>query len=45
MNRATGTDFTPPDLPGYQFVKLIGTGGNAQVYLYEQDLPHRQVAV
>ena len=45
MNRAPGPDFTPPDLPGYRFIKLIGAGGNAQVYLYEQDLPRRQVAV
>jgi tRNA A-37 threonylcarbamoyl transferase component Bud32 len=35
----------PPDLPGYRLIQHIGAGGNAQVYLYEQDLPHRKVAV
>jgi serine/threonine protein kinase len=35
----------PPDLPGYRFMRHIGSGGNAQVYLYEQDLPRRDVAV
>jgi serine/threonine protein kinase len=35
----------PPDLPGYRFIKNIGAGGNAQVYLYEQNLPRRKVAV
>ena len=38
-------EVAPPDLPGYRFIKNIGAGGNAQVYLYEQDLPHRKVAV
>jgi serine/threonine protein kinase len=35
----------PPDLPRYRFIGHIWAGGNAQVYLYEQDLPHRKVAV
>lgn len=35
----------PPELPGYRFVRHIGAGGNAQVYLYEQELPSRKVAV
>jgi eukaryotic-like serine/threonine-protein kinase len=35
----------PPELPGYHFIRHIGTGGNAKVYLYEQDLPSRKVAV
>ena len=35
----------PPSLPGYRFVKHVGAGGNAQVYLYEQSLPRRKVAV
>jgi tRNA A-37 threonylcarbamoyl transferase component Bud32 len=38
-------DAAPADLPGYRFIKHIGAGGNAQVYLYEQELPHRKVAV
>jgi serine/threonine protein kinase len=35
----------PPELPGYRYLQHIGTGGNAKVYLYEQDLPSRKVAV
>jgi serine/threonine protein kinase len=38
-------DVAPPDLPRYRFIGHIWAGGNAQVYLYEQDLPHRKVAV
>ncbi|HXT91982.1 MAG TPA: serine/threonine-protein kinase [Trebonia sp.] len=45
MSRTPASEVTPPDLPGYRFIKNIGAGGNAQVYLYEQDLPHRKVAV
>jgi serine/threonine protein kinase len=36
---------SPPELPGYRFVRAIGTGGFSDVYLYEQVLPHRNVAV
>jgi hypothetical protein len=35
----------PPALPGYRFLQHLGSGGNAQVYLYEQDMPRRKVAV
>lgn len=35
----------PPDLTGYTFVEPIGSGGFADVYLYEQKLPRRRVAV
>jgi serine/threonine protein kinase len=45
VSRTPAQDVAPPDLPGYRFIKHIGAGGNAQVYLYEQDLPHRKVAV
>lgn len=45
MSRTSAQDVAPPDLPGYLFVRHIGSGGNAQVYLYEQNLPHRKVAV
>ena len=45
MSRIPEPDVTPPDLPGYRFIKLIGTGGNARVYLFEQELPRRKVAV
>lgn len=45
MSRTQSRDIAPPDLPGYRFIRHLGVGGNAQVYLYEQDLPHREVAV
>jgi len=35
----------PPDLAGYRVVRALGTGGFSDVFLYEQLLPHRQVAV
>ncbi|HEY6790827.1 MAG TPA: serine/threonine-protein kinase [Trebonia sp.] len=35
----------PPELPGYRFLRHIGSGGNAEVYLYEQEQPRRDVAV
>jgi hypothetical protein len=45
VSRAAGQDVGPPHLPGYRFVSHIGAGGNARVYLYEQNLPRRKVAV
>jgi serine/threonine protein kinase len=36
---------TPPDLPGFTYVSLLGSGGFADVFLYEQQLPRRRVAV
>lgn len=36
---------TPPVLPGYSYVRPLGSGGFADVYLYEQDMPRRIVAV
>lgn len=35
----------PPNLPGYTVSKLLGSGGFADVYLYDQQLPRRSVAV
>jgi serine/threonine protein kinase len=35
----------PPDLPGFRFRQHLGSGGNSQVYLYEQIMPSRNVAV
>ncbi|WP_277208417.1 serine/threonine-protein kinase [Isoptericola croceus] len=35
----------PPEIPGYEFRKLIGSGGFSDVFLYEQRRPRRQVAV
>ncbi|MCD2442501.1 serine/threonine protein kinase [Agromyces sp. SYSU K20354] len=42
MRRAPST---PPDLPGYTSLGLLGSGGFADVFLYEQKLPRRKVAV
>jgi len=36
---------TPPDLPGYTYSRLLGMGGFADVFLYQQELPSRDVAV
>src|SRR5690606_8931194 len=35
----------PPVLPGYTYVRPLGAGGFADVFLYEQDMPRRVVAV
>jgi len=35
----------PPVLPGYAYVRPLGLGGFADVFLYEQDMPRRVVAV
>lgn len=35
----------PPVLPGYTYVRPLGSGGFADVFLYEQDMPRRVVAV
>jgi serine/threonine protein kinase len=32
-------------LPGYRYLHHIGSGGNAEVHLYEQERPKREVAV
>ena len=45
MSRTSPQTPGRPSWPGTAFVRHIGAGGNAQVYLYEQDLPHRKVAV
>ncbi|WP_139416836.1 serine/threonine-protein kinase [Agromyces laixinhei] len=42
MRRAPST---PPELPGYAPHGLLGSGGFADVFLYEQKLPRRKVAV
>ena len=36
---------TPPVLPGFTYIRPLGTGGFADVFLYEQDMPRRVVAV
>jgi tRNA A-37 threonylcarbamoyl transferase component Bud32 len=35
----------PPALPGFSYVHVLGSGGFADVFLYEQNMPRRQVAV
>ncbi|WP_306232301.1 serine/threonine-protein kinase [Agrococcus beijingensis] len=35
----------PPVLPGFSHLHVLGTGGYADVFLYEQALPRRPVAV
>jgi hypothetical protein len=35
----------PPVIPGYRPVRLLGMGGFADVFLYEQEMPRRLVAV
>lgn len=35
----------PPSIAGFEFLKLLGSGGFADVFLYQQAHPRRQVAV
>ena len=42
---AKRTPAPPPALPGFTFVDVLGSGGFADVYLFEQHLPRRRVAV
>jgi serine/threonine protein kinase len=35
----------PPDLPGHTYIRSLGQGGYSDVYLYQQAMPSRQVAV
>lgn len=35
----------PPNLPGYAYVRPLGSGGFADVFLYQQNMPRRVVAV
>jgi serine/threonine protein kinase len=34
-----------PEIPGYTYVRPIGHGGFSDVYLYEQQMPRRDVAI
>ena len=45
MSKSATAGKAPPELPGYHCLQHLGTGGNSQVYLYEQALPKRKVAV
>lgn len=42
---ATRMVATPPTLAGYSYVRPLGSGGFADVFLYEQDMPRRVAAV
>lgn len=45
MSASSAASDIPPALPGYAFLQHLGSGGYSQVYLYEQDMPRRKVAV
>ncbi len=36
---------SPPQIAGFGHIRLLGSGGFADVYLFQQDMPYRQVAV
>ncbi|MEJ1089537.1 serine/threonine-protein kinase [Microbacterium sp. Mu-80] len=36
---------SPPQLPGFSYLQPLGAGGFADVFLYEQEMPRRRVAV
>lgn len=42
---ATRLPSSPPILPGLAYIRPLGSGGFADVFLYEQDMPRRDVAV
>ncbi|WP_166868719.1 MULTISPECIES: serine/threonine-protein kinase [unclassified Salinibacterium] len=42
---ARRTTALPPVLPGYSYIRPLGSGGFADVFLFEQDMPRRVVAV
>lgn len=42
---ARRTTALPPVLAGYSYIRPLGSGGFADVFLYEQDMPRRAVAV
>lgn len=42
---ASQTPLARPQITGLNYVRPLGTGGYAEVFLYEQDMPRRSVAV
>jgi len=42
---STRNPSSPPQLAGFTYVRLLGTGGFADVFLFQQAMPNRQVAV
>ncbi|SPT53116.1 Serine/threonine-protein kinase pknK [Actinomyces bovis] len=45
MTKPKAEASVPPGIAGFTYLREIGTGGSAHVYLYEQQMPRRQVAV
>ena len=41
----SGRPPAPPVIPGFTFLRALGSGGYSRVYLYEQHMPRREVAV
>ena len=41
----SGRPPAPPVIPGFTFLRALGSGGYSHVYLYEQHMPRREVAV
>ncbi|BDZ41257.1 hypothetical protein GCM10025865_05560 [Paraoerskovia sediminicola] len=39
------TPAPPPDIEGYAYVSLVGSGGFSDVYCYQQSRPRRRVAI
>lgn len=42
---AQQTSAFPPVIAGHQYIRPLGAGGFADIFLYEQDMPRRMVAV
>lgn len=45
MTPSPAPDPMGPELPGLRCIRLLGSGGFADVYLYERDAPRLQVAI
>ncbi|WP_374939184.1 serine/threonine-protein kinase [Actinomyces sp. 594] len=42
---STDRESSPPPIPGFTYMRDLGAGGYSRVYLYEQHMPQREVAV
>lgn len=45
MTSINGIKNMGPSIPGYSWVRLLGSGGFADVHLYHQEIPARDVAI
>lgn len=45
MTSMSGVKNAGPSIPGYSWVRLLGSGGFADVHLYRQEIPARDVAI